>query len=94
MTPSQYWLVVLADSFKYAPAVVSSGFSASVFPLDLDHNGFISDYELGELLKEAGHAQPGYMIREILQKLDRDRDNQINFSEFLSVSRAKDIFQF
>ncbi|XP_038152975.1 plastin-3 [Cyprinodon tularosa] len=53
--------------------------------IDLDHNGFISDYELGELLKEAGHAQPGYMIREILQKLDRDRDNSISFTEFLSI---------
>ncbi|KAM4727000.1 plastin-3-like [Anableps anableps] len=53
--------------------------------IDLDHNGYISDYELGELLKDAGHPQPGYMIREILQKLDRDRDNKISFDEFLSI---------
>ncbi|KAM4546929.1 plastin-3 isoform 1-T2 [Fundulus diaphanus] len=53
--------------------------------VDLDHNGYISDYELGELLKEAGHAQPGYMVREILQKLDRNKDNKISFDEFLSI---------
>ncbi|KAK5622639.1 Plastin-3 [Crenichthys baileyi] len=53
--------------------------------IDLDGNGHISDYELGELLKEAGHAQPGYMVREILQKLDRNKDNRISFDEFLLI---------
>ncbi|XP_035999185.1 plastin-3-like [Fundulus heteroclitus] len=53
--------------------------------VDLDHNGYISDYELGELLKEAGHAQPGYMVREILQKLDRNKDNKISFDEFVAI---------
>lgn len=71
---------------KCAPTVESSGSSASVFPPDLDKNGFISDNELGELLTQSGHPQPGYMIREILQKLDRDKDNKISFEEFLSVS--------
>ncbi|XP_047235703.1 plastin-3-like [Girardinichthys multiradiatus] len=53
--------------------------------IDLDGNGHISDYELGELLKEAGHAQPGYMVREILQKLDRNKDSRISFDEFLLI---------
>ncbi|XP_047463355.1 plastin-3-like [Mugil cephalus] len=53
--------------------------------IDLDNNGYICDYELSELLKEAGHAQPGYMIREILHKLDRNHDNRISFDEFLSI---------
>uniref|UniRef100_A0A3B3D2M7 Plastin 3 (T isoform) n=1 Tax=Oryzias melastigma TaxID=30732 RepID=A0A3B3D2M7_ORYME len=53
--------------------------------IDLNSNGFISDYELGELLKEAGHPIPGYKVREILQELDRNRDNQISFDEFLAV---------
>lgn len=53
--------------------------------VDLDNDGFICDYELSELLKEAGHAQPGYMVREILHKLDRNKDNKISFEEFLSV---------
>ncbi|XP_054899707.1 plastin-3 [Poeciliopsis prolifica] len=53
--------------------------------IDLDKNGYISDNELGELLSESGHPQPGYMIREILQKLDRDKDNKISFEEFLSI---------
>ncbi|XP_028277519.1 plastin-3 [Parambassis ranga] len=53
--------------------------------IDLDNDGFICDYELSELLKEAGHAQPGYMVREILHKLDRNKDNKISFEEFLSI---------
>lgn len=53
--------------------------------VDLDNNGYICDYELHELLKEAGHPLPGYMVREIIQKLDRDKDNRISFNEFLVV---------
>ncbi|CAG5878472.1 unnamed protein product [Menidia menidia] len=53
--------------------------------IDLDGDGHICDYELSELLKEAGHALPGYMVREILQKLDRNKDNKISFDEFLSI---------
>ncbi|XP_072230791.1 plastin-3 [Leuresthes tenuis] len=53
--------------------------------IDLDGDGHICDYELSELLKEAGHALPGYMVREILQKLDRNKDNKISFNEFLAI---------
>ncbi|XP_068572460.1 plastin-3-like [Cebidichthys violaceus] len=52
---------------------------------DLDGNGYICDYELNELLKDTGHCQPGYMVREIIQKLDRNQDNKISFEEFLSI---------
>ncbi|XP_060911518.1 plastin-3-like [Labrus mixtus] len=52
---------------------------------DLDGNGFICDYELHEVLKESGHPLPRYMVREIVQKLDRDKDNRISFEEFLSI---------
>ncbi|KAJ4929775.1 hypothetical protein JOQ06_018796 [Pogonophryne albipinna] len=53
--------------------------------IDLDDNGYICDYELHELLKDSGHALPGYMVREIIQKLDRNNDNKISFEEFLSI---------
>ncbi|XP_023260559.1 plastin-3 [Seriola lalandi dorsalis] len=53
--------------------------------IDLDGDGSICDYELHELLKEAGHPLPGYMVREIIQKLDRNKDNKISFDEFLSI---------
>lgn len=56
--------------------------------VDLDDNGYICDYELHELLKDSGHALPGYMVREIIQKLDRNHDNKISFEEFLSVRNA------
>uniref|UniRef100_A0A3Q1BZA8 Plastin-3 n=1 Tax=Amphiprion ocellaris TaxID=80972 RepID=A0A3Q1BZA8_AMPOC len=53
--------------------------------IDLDGNGHICDYELHELLKEAGHPLPGFRVREIIQKLDRNNDNKISFEEFLSI---------
>ncbi|XP_058483723.1 plastin-3 [Solea solea] len=53
--------------------------------IDLDSDGSICDYELNELLKEAGHDLPGFMVREIIQKLDRNQDNKISFEEFLSI---------
>uniref|UniRef100_A0A3B4WK70 EF-hand domain-containing protein n=1 Tax=Seriola lalandi dorsalis TaxID=1841481 RepID=A0A3B4WK70_SERLL len=55
----------------------------------MDGDGSICDYELHELLKEAGHPLPGYMVREIIQKLDRNKDNKISFDEFLSVGQVE-----
>lgn len=52
---------------------------------DLDNDNHICDYELQELLKSAGHDVPGYKLREIMQSLDRNKDNQISFKEFLAV---------
>ncbi|XP_074528923.1 plastin-3-like [Halichoeres trimaculatus] len=53
--------------------------------IDLDNNGYISKHELHDLLKDAGHPLPGYKVRDILQKLDRNHDNRISFDEFLSI---------
>ncbi|XP_036425264.1 plastin-3 [Colossoma macropomum] len=57
--------------------------------VDLDNNGYISDYELHDLFKEANLPLPGYKVREIIQKLmtegDKDKDNRISFDEFLSI---------
>uniref|UniRef100_A0A4W6FJ07 Plastin-3 n=1 Tax=Lates calcarifer TaxID=8187 RepID=A0A4W6FJ07_LATCA len=57
--------------------------------IDLDNDEYICDYELHELLKEAGHQLPGYMVREIIQKLDRNKDNKISFEEFLIVQELR-----
>ncbi|XP_061658931.1 plastin-3 isoform X2 [Syngnathoides biaculeatus] len=53
--------------------------------IDLDHDGFISDYELTDLLKETGHPQPGYKVREIIHRLDRNHDNKISFNEYIAI---------
>uniref|UniRef100_A0A4W4EWF3 Plastin-3 n=1 Tax=Electrophorus electricus TaxID=8005 RepID=A0A4W4EWF3_ELEEL len=57
--------------------------------VDLDNNGYISDYELHDLFKEANLPLPGYKVREIIQKLmvegDKDKDNRISFDEFVSI---------
>uniref|UniRef100_A0A8B9LKR8 Plastin-3 n=3 Tax=Astyanax mexicanus TaxID=7994 RepID=A0A8B9LKR8_ASTMX len=60
-----------------------------VHVLYLDNNGYISDFELHDLFKEANLPLPGYKVREIIQKLmtegDKDKDNRISFNEFLSI---------
>uniref|UniRef100_A0A673NRC0 Plastin-3 n=1 Tax=Sinocyclocheilus rhinocerous TaxID=307959 RepID=A0A673NRC0_9TELE len=60
--------------------------------VDLNGNGFICDYELHDLFKEANLPLPGYKVREIIQKLmeegDKDKDNKISFNEFVSVSSS------
>ncbi|KAL6480010.1 hypothetical protein MHYP_G00110430 [Metynnis hypsauchen] len=57
--------------------------------VDLDSNGYISDYELHDLFKEANLPLPGYKVREIIQKLmtegDKDKDNRISFDEFVAI---------
>uniref|UniRef100_A0A8C1RRI4 Plastin-3 n=2 Tax=Cyprinus carpio TaxID=7962 RepID=A0A8C1RRI4_CYPCA len=63
--------------------------SFSFFSIDLNGNGFIFDYELHDLFKEANLPLPGYKVREIIQKLmeegDKDKDNKISFDEFVSI---------
>ncbi|XP_073497452.1 plastin-3 isoform X2 [Phyllobates terribilis] len=55
--------------------------------VDLDSNGYISDYELHDLFKEANLPLPGYKVREIVQKLmnegDKNKDGKIVFEEFV-----------
>uniref|UniRef100_A0A673NPC6 Plastin-3 n=1 Tax=Sinocyclocheilus rhinocerous TaxID=307959 RepID=A0A673NPC6_9TELE len=62
--------------------------------VDLNGNGFICDYELHDLFKEANLPLPGYKVREIIQKLmeegDKDKDNKISFNEFVSVRTTAD----
>ncbi|XP_078117219.1 plastin-3-like [Sander vitreus] len=53
--------------------------------VDSDGNGYIVSSELGDLFREAGCPLPGYQIRELLQKLDRDNDSRINFDEFTAI---------
>jgi plastin-2 len=56
--------------------------------LDVNENGFICDRELTALFKEANLALPGFRIREIVQEMDRDKDNQLNFEEFIAVGNT------
>uniref|UniRef100_A0A8C7MH07 Plastin-3 n=1 Tax=Oncorhynchus kisutch TaxID=8019 RepID=A0A8C7MH07_ONCKI len=52
--------------------------------VDTNSNGFICDLELTDLFKEANLPLPGYKVREIIKKLDRNKDNQISFDETYS----------
>ncbi|CAM4617791.1 plastin-3 isoform X2 [Caretta caretta] len=57
--------------------------------IDLNSNGFICDYELHELFKEANLPLPGYKVREIIQNLmidsDKNKDGKISFEEFVFI---------
>ncbi|XP_019939399.1 plastin-3-like isoform X1 [Paralichthys olivaceus] len=53
--------------------------------VDVDGNGYICASELGNLFQEVGCALPGYKIRELLQRLDRDKDSRISFEEFTAI---------
>uniref|UniRef100_A0A672VGE9 Plastin-3 n=1 Tax=Strigops habroptila TaxID=2489341 RepID=A0A672VGE9_STRHB len=64
-------------------------FFCPFFSSDLNSNGFICDYELHELFKEANLPLPGYKVREIIQKLmidsDKNKDGKISFEEFVYI---------
>ncbi|XP_076595724.1 plastin-3-like [Chaetodon auriga] len=53
--------------------------------VDVDGNGYICASELGNLFKEVCCPLPGYKLRELLQKLDKDNDSRINFDEFTAI---------
>lgn len=76
---------------------ISKTFCCLFSSSDLNSNGFICDYELHELFKEASLPLPGYKVREIIQKLmidgDKNKDGKISFEEFVYVSDVSDCQQ-
>ncbi|XP_068547768.1 plastin-1 [Anas acuta] len=66
--------------------------------IDIDNSGYVSDYELQDLFKEASLPLPGYKVREIVEKIiavtDSNKDGRINFEEFVSIIqelKSKDV---
>ncbi|KAK1168543.1 plastin-1-like [Acipenser oxyrinchus oxyrinchus] len=57
--------------------------------IDIDNSGYVCDYELQDLFKEADLPLPGYKVREIVEKIlvaaDHNKDGRIDFEEFLSI---------
>ncbi|NXC21914.1 PLSI protein, partial [Corythaeola cristata] len=65
---------------------------------DIDNSGYVSDYELQDLFKEASLPLPGYKVREIVEKIiavtDSNKDGRISFEEFVSIIqelKSKDV---
>lgn len=56
--------------------------------LDVDGNGYITAKEMGEVFKEAMCPMPGYKMRELIKKWDKDNDSQITFEEFKAVGNT------
>ncbi|KAK9533908.1 hypothetical protein VZT92_008997 [Zoarces viviparus] len=56
--------------------------------IDIDKSGFVSDFELQELFREARFSLPGYKVREIIETFiagDTNKDEKISFEEFVSI---------
>lgn len=53
--------------------------------LDVNANGFICAGELRDLFVEARMPLPGYKLRELLKKMDKNSDSKIDFEEFTAV---------
>ncbi|KAK7158741.1 hypothetical protein R3I94_005166 [Phoxinus phoxinus] len=56
--------------------------------IDIDNSGFVSDFELQELFREASFHLPGYKVREIVEKFiagDTNKDEKISFEEFVVI---------
>lgn len=55
---------------------------------DIDNSGFVSDFELQDLFREASFSLPGFKVREIVEKFiagDTNKDEKISFDEFVGV---------
>ncbi|XP_056151826.1 plastin-1 [Lampris incognitus] len=56
--------------------------------IDIDNSGYVSDFELQELFREASFSLPGYRVREIIEIFiagDTNKDEKISFEEFVSI---------
>ncbi|CAG5866652.1 unnamed protein product [Menidia menidia] len=56
--------------------------------IDIDKSGFVSDFELQELFREASFYLPGYQVREIIDTFiagDTNKDEKISFEEFVTI---------
>ncbi|KAJ8357119.1 hypothetical protein SKAU_G00199130 [Synaphobranchus kaupii] len=56
--------------------------------IDIDNSGYVSDFELQELFREASFSLPGFKVREIVEKFiagNTNKDERINFEEFVSI---------
>ncbi|XP_068607637.1 plastin-1-like isoform X2 [Brachionichthys hirsutus] len=56
--------------------------------IDIDNSGFVSDFELQELFRQASFYLPGYKVREIVATFmagDTNKDEKISFEEFVSI---------
>ncbi|KAM6917648.1 plastin-1-like [Lycodopsis pacificus] len=56
--------------------------------VDIDNSGFVSDFELQELFREARFSLPGYKVRELIETFiagDTNKDEKISFEEFVAI---------
>ncbi|KAG9494232.1 hypothetical protein GDO78_001864 [Eleutherodactylus coqui] len=79
-------------------AVVGQIRLAALSLIHADNSGYVNDYELQDLFKEANLPLPGYRVREIIEKIfavaDHNKDGKIDFEEFVSLYqelKSKDV---
>lgn len=54
---------------------------------DEDKSGRITSSEIGAALEAVGEKIEGYKVREIIAEVDSNKDGEVQFEEFLEVSR-------
>ncbi|XP_030630401.1 plastin-1 [Chanos chanos] len=56
--------------------------------IDIDNSGYVNDFELHDLFREASLSLPGYKVREIVEKFmagDTNKDEKLSFEEFVVI---------
>ena len=48
----------------------------------MDKSGYISVKELGQAFAACNHTVPGFKLREIVEKIDKDKNGKVSFGEF------------
>lgn len=54
---------------------------------DLDGNGHITSIELHDAMKACGEDIPGYKLRQYIEEVDANKNGQVEFDEFVTVSQ-------
>ena len=60
--------------------------------IDDDGSGYIDVKELGSALETVGIKLPGYEVRNIMDKKDKNKDDKIDIAEFKEVGALKFYF--
>ncbi|XP_061542656.1 LOW QUALITY PROTEIN: plastin-3-like [Phycodurus eques] len=93
LSGGENFIVLIAAIWRTSGVTMSQQISAEEMEeikegfekVDADGNGYICASELGRLFREVGCPLPGYQIRELIQRLDRNNDSRINLEEFAAI---------
>lgn len=74
----------LCKMFDLTPAELS-GLQDAFDSFDLNHDGFVSDVELGQMFKSMGEEFTEKELKEMIEAIDEDQSGDVDFYEFLKM---------